>query len=51
MVIGDGQRLETGEAWTGLVNFVAELVESSVKDALDRLKGKYGRRCRYEGKE
>jgi hypothetical protein len=51
IAIGDGQRLETREALTGLVNFVAELAESSVKEMLDRLREKYGWSCRYEGKE
>jgi hypothetical protein len=51
IAIGDGQRLETREALTGLVNFVTELAEISVKDALESLGGKYGWRCRYEGKK
>ncbi|MHB9293235.1 hypothetical protein Holit_02356 [Hollandina sp. SP2] len=50
MAIGDGQRLETREALTGLVNFVAELGESSVKEMLERLREKYGWSGRYEGK-
>jgi hypothetical protein len=51
MAVGYGQRLETREALTGLVNFVTELGEISVKEMLDRLRVKYGWRCRYEGKE
>jgi hypothetical protein len=51
MAIGDGQRLETGEALTGLIDFVAELTGISVKEGLDSLGKEYGWSCRYEGKE
>jgi hypothetical protein len=51
MAIGEGQRLETREVFTGLVRFVDGLKGCSVKERLDRFREKYGWSGRYEGKE
>jgi uncharacterized protein (DUF2132 family) len=51
MAVGDGQRLETREALTGLVRFVDGLKGCSLKERLDRLREKYGWSGRYERKE
>jgi hypothetical protein len=51
IAIGDGQRLETREALTGLVRFVDGLKGCSVKERLDRLREQYGWSGRYAGTE
>jgi hypothetical protein len=42
IAIGSGQRLETREALTGLIDFIAELKGYWVKERLDCLREKYG---------
>jgi hypothetical protein len=51
MAIGEGQRLETMEALTGLIDFVAGLKGCSIKKKLECLREEYGWSCRYEGNE